>query len=111
MSHDSIKDVFPAGIHSTSTHFKYPAKCLIGASKRQLKKAVKRNRAKRLVKEAYRKNKSYFYAFLNTKGLYVLLALIYTSKKMLPFNAIEVSLQDVLQTIMIQIGDNASDAE
>jgi len=35
----------------------YPAKVLISVSKRNFKRAVDRNRIKRLVREAYRKNK------------------------------------------------------
>ncbi len=106
---DKIKEIFPAGKNAQSARFDYPAKCLIGASKRQLKKAVHRNRAKRLAKEAYRKNKSSFYAFLNTKDFVVLLALIYSASKLLPHNTVENSLKDVLQRLVGYIGDHDPD--
>lgn len=111
LSKERAEAYVPADKKINSRHFDYPAKCLIGASKRQLKKAVHRNRAKRLTKEAYRKNKSAFYAFLNTKDFVVLLALIYSASKLLPHDAVEKSLQNVLQRLIRNICDSDSGAK
>jgi len=110
LSKDTADKYAPADRISKSKQFVDPAKCLIGASKRQLKKAVHRNRAKRLTKEAYRKNKSTFYAFLNTKDFVVLLALIYSASKLLPYDAVENSMQKALQQLMVLIDDSFTDA-
>lgn len=106
MSKELSEGYAPPERMTISKRFDYPAKCLIGASKRQLKKAVHRNRAKRLTKEAYRKNKSTLYAFLHTKDCVVLLALIYSAGKLLPYDVVENSLQDVLQRLIGIIGDS-----
>ncbi len=110
LSKDGLKRFFPLERQSKSTGFDYPAKCLIGASKRQLKKAVHRNRVKRLTKEAYRKNKSSLYAFLNTKDFVVLLAFIYTPAKLMPYYAVEKSMQKALQQLVVHIGGSVTDA-
>ncbi len=99
------------GKPSENQRFDYPAKCLIGASKRQLKKAIQRNRAKRLIKEAYRKNKSAFYAFLNTKDIVVLCAFIYTARKMTPYHDVEKSVQAALKQLMESLADFNIDAK
>ena len=79
--------------------FYYPAKCMIAVSKRHIKSAVKRNRVKRLAREAYRKNKNSFYAFLETKGSYALLAFVYTAKEVLAYSAIEPAIREALQRL------------
>ena len=42
-----------------------PASILISVSKRRFKRAVKRNRVKRQIREAYRKNKSIAFIYLS----------------------------------------------
>ena len=69
--------------------FIYPAKCLVSVSKRQIKQAVQRNQVKRLVREAYRKNKYSFYTFLEKKGYLSLVAFVYTADKIFPYSDIE----------------------
>lgn len=96
---DKIKEILPLGVNYQSARFDYPVKCLISASKRQLKKAVQRNRAKRLIKEAYRKNKCTLYTFLSTKDHVVLIALIYTASDLLSCNTVEKAVQDALQKL------------
>jgi ribonuclease P protein component len=108
---DRIKEVLPLGENSKSARFDYPVKCLISASKRQLKKAVQRNRAKRLIKEAYRKNKCTLYTFLNTKEHVVLIALIYTARDLLPCNTVEKTVQDALQKLSIKLVEQLAEKD
>ncbi len=89
--------------------FPYPAKCLIGVSGRRIKKAVGRNRVKRLVKEAYRKNKSPFYSFLEQKEARCLFALIYAADKEMGFDDIESSLQKSLHRLQEEIESGGLD--
>lgn len=57
-----------------------PAKLLIVVPKKKLHHAVDRNRTKRLIRECYRLQKSDLHAFLESKGVSISLAIIYTDK-------------------------------
>ncbi len=67
----------------------FPAKVLFAVSKRQFKKAVHRNRLKRLMREGYRKNKSELYGFLSENKLQITLAFMFTAKETMPYREIE----------------------
>jgi len=67
----------------------FPVKVLFAVSKRQFKKAVHRNRLKRLMRESYRKNKSQLYDFLAENKLQITLAIIYTAKDTMPYLEME----------------------
>ncbi len=67
-----------------------PVAILISISKKNFKKAVDRNKIKRIIREAYRKNKAVLYKsqkLKNDKNL--LIALIYTEKVILSYSEIE----------------------
>ncbi len=81
---------------SKNDFFYYPAKCMLAVSKRHLKSAVERNRVKRLAREAYRKNKTDFYAFLKSRGLFAMVAFVYTAKEVMTYNKIEPAMQHAL---------------
>jgi len=57
---------------------KVPVKIIISVPKRLFKRAVDRNRIKRLMREAYRKNKTILHEHLTTKQYFLMF--IYTSK-------------------------------
>lgn len=56
-----------------------PASILVSVPKKRFKRAVKRNRVKRQVREAYRKNKEVLWSALEGKGHGVTIAFIYLS--------------------------------
>jgi ribonuclease P protein component len=83
--------------------FQFPAKCLIGVSKKSHRKAVTRNHLRRLTKEAYRKHKHELYSFLQQTNQFCLVSIIYTAKTCYEHHEIEkkiiVSLQKLQQEI------------
>lgn len=97
---------FPHKIIPSNALFPYPAQCLIAASGKVHKNAVLRNHLKRLLREAYRKNKDPFYSFVQHTGKLMLLAIIYTGKTQPGYADIEkkiiVSLQRIQETIAKQ---------
>jgi len=77
-------------------------KVLISVSKRNFKKAVDRNQIKRLIREAYRKNKFLLTESANEKMLIIHIAFIYTAKSILSYQEIERKIILILQTIKNQ---------
>ncbi len=67
-----------------------PVTVLISVSRKKFKRAVDRNRIKRLIREAYRKNKHILYESekLNFQKS-LLIGLIYTGKTIMPYSEIE----------------------
>ncbi len=105
MPENGSHQIFPGREIPPDGIFHYPAKCVIGVSKHHVKKATKRNRIKRMVKEAYRKNKSTLYTFLQGRHANCLLALIYVSGKALPYREIEIKVRGVLGKLAEEINE------
>lgn len=78
-----------------------PVQVLISASKRKHKSAVDRNRIKRLVREAYRKNKHIVWDYFKDKpNNQLLISVIYTAKSIVPNIEIERKLILVLHSLI-----------
>lgn len=65
---------------------------LTSVSKRKFKRAVKRNRVKRLIKENYRLNKALFHTIANEKGIFIDLAFLYLKDELPEYDEIEKSI-------------------
>ncbi len=72
---------------------KYPVQASVSVSKRNFKRAVDRNRIKRLMREAYRLNKHILYNNLDEK--YIMMY-IYLAKEEEPFQVIEKKMQELM---------------
>lgn len=83
--------------------FDYPAKIMVSVARRNFKRAVDRNKIKRLVKESYRKNKPSFYPFLQSKGLFCVVAFVYTSREIMTYTEVENKMVVAIQRIMAAI--------
>ena len=70
----------------------FPAKLLISIPKKKFKRAVDRNHLKRLIREAYRKNKGQLYSALESNNKSLSFAIIYTQKEILSYQEIEKSI-------------------
>ena len=68
---------------------KYPAQVLINVPKRNFKKAVDRNYIKRIIREAYRKNKKLLYEALELKQKKLNFAIIYSAKEIIDYHELE----------------------
>ncbi len=76
-----------------------PCKVVIAVPKRKIKKAVHRNRIKRLIKEVYRLNKSEVYSFFEEKGLSCHIGILYTSSKIPTFGTVNAQLKKLIENI------------
>lgn len=80
-----------------------PAKIVISVPRKTFRSAVKRNRIKRLIREAYRMIKEEFYYDLRNKKTHCSFMIIYTGKKMPGLKETSDKLVLILQRIAAQI--------
>lgn len=84
-----------------------PAAILVSVSKRRFKRAVKRNRVKRQIREAYRKNKHSLLQTLKDNQRQLAVAFIYLSDRLSDSDLIE----ERMKTALARIAENLSAAE
>jgi len=75
----------------------YAAQAMFVAPKRSFKHAHDRNTLKRRMREVYRLNKAQLYSSLETDNKKMLLAFIYTGKKIEDYKVIEASMLKLLK--------------
>ena len=75
------------------------ASILVSVSKRRFKRAVKRNRVKRQIREAYRVNKHELLCVLAEKQCRLAIAFIYLSDRLEDFSLIETRVKTALARI------------
>jgi ribonuclease P protein component len=80
-----------------------PALVLMGVPKKRFKRAVKRNRLKRLMREAYRLNKQLLVEKLTENGKQIHIAFNYVSDEELDFATIEMKMKIALSRIIEKV--------
>lgn len=77
-----------------------PAEILISVSRVRFKKAVERNRIKRLTRECYRKNKEILCNFLQTERKQCAFSLSYTGNDIIPYHILEKKIILILHRLV-----------
>jgi len=80
-----------------------PASVMVSVPKKRFKRAVKRNRLKRLMRESYRLNKHELIEILNEKQLQIHVAFNYVSDDVLDFVAVEKKMKIAIQRLIDKI--------
>jgi ribonuclease P protein component len=80
----------------------------VGVSAKNFKKAVDRNRIKRLTREAYRLQKTELQQMLKEKKLQLNLFFIYTARELPDFNTVKEKLNLILKKLMQLADENIS---
>lgn len=79
---------------------KHAVQMAVSVPKKRFKKAVDRNRVKRMVREAYRLNKQELYDALDAKGLKGLLLLVYSTNTQPDYSDLESKIKLILQRLI-----------
>jgi len=82
----------------------------VAVSSKNFKRAVNRNRIKRLVREAYRLQKPEFANEVTTSGKQLAVFFVYTSKELINFAAVHETMKLILQRLRKLIHENHSQA-
>ncbi len=103
--HSFVKYPFRIILKHSSIPGKYPARIAISVSKKRFKRAVERNRIKRLFREAYRLNKCEFYQQL-TAGETLDILFIYLDQQLPSYSKTVKAIQGALKKIPLLLSSN-----
>jgi ribonuclease P protein component len=84
----------------------FPAQISISVSKKNFRLAVTRNMLKRRMREAYRRNKSRLYEFLERENIGIVFAVIYKENTVSEYREIELSIQEMIEKLIVSIKQN-----
>ncbi|MEA3478784.1 MAG: ribonuclease P protein component [Bacteroidota bacterium] len=80
----------------------YPARVLISVSKRTIRLAVRRNLLKRRMREAYRRNKAFYYDYLTSRDKHFYLGIVYIGKESISYAEIEQKIIQILKRLLAE---------
>jgi ribonuclease P protein component len=85
----------------------YPMQIAFAVPKKRFKQAVKRNRIKRLLREAHRLNKSTIYEFLTEKNINLNVLVVYIGEDILPYHDMDKKMRGFHRHLMEQFQKTA----
>ncbi|MFY9154459.1 MAG: ribonuclease P protein component [Prolixibacteraceae bacterium] len=80
-----------------------PVQAAFTVSKRNFKRAVKRNHLKRQMREAYRLNKPELFSEIAAKNLQIAVMFVFVGKELLEFPAIEKGMNSAFKKLLSKI--------
>lgn len=83
-----------------------PVQVAVSVPKKRFKKAVHRNRVKRITREAYRRNKQELYNTLIARDKKILLLLVYSSGEQPVYSEVEEKIKLVLHRLIKQYAES-----
>jgi ribonuclease P protein component len=86
---------------------RYPARVLISVSRKNFRRASERNQLKRLIREAYRKNKYILHDFLVEKQLQCDFSLVFIGKEAISYSILEEKIIKLLERLNKEIDYNS----
>jgi len=81
----------------------FPVQAAFTVSKRNFKRAVKRNLLKRRMREAFRLNKPSFYDELAAKDLHIAVMFVFISKDLIEFPIIEKAMISAFKKVLAKV--------
>ena len=81
----------------------FPVQAAFTVSKRNFKRAVKRNLLKRRMREAYRLNKPSLYDGLAAKDLHIAVMFVYVGKDLIDFPIIEKAMISAFKKVLAKV--------
>jgi len=88
--------IYPLSINWVEQVPGIPTRIVFSAPKRKFKRAVDRNRLKRMLKEAYRTNNNEFLDYLKNNNKSLAFYIGYIGKEILPYKTIENEIKEAL---------------
>jgi len=101
--------VFPvkAFYNEVDIALNFPVKVGVGVSSRNFKKAVDRNRIKRLLREAYRLNKQPLIDFANTNNKKIIVFILFVDKTLPDAETLQNKIPLVIDKLIKQLNENS----
>jgi ribonuclease P protein component len=83
----------------------FPVKVAVGVSARNFKKAVERNRIKRLLREAYRTEKLLLHQYLKEHNRQISIFLLYTDKLLPDYAALKTKMRLLFEQLIKRLNE------
>lgn len=95
---------FPVKVTYLVTTDEMPVRCMVVAPKKKFKHAVDRNRVKRQLREAYRKNKHALVDWATSHEQQLHFSMVYVGDRLMPSSVVERKIKVALEKLQEKLG-------